>query len=852
MKHLRALLLFAVSFSILTAAENFVGSFAEPADGGNLDVAASTFDGTVAVLSPRWHESEALGGGTGGVRWRNMFFAIRGVKGRIVTFRLPMMLPGSNVMVHNMDTVTLHNVHPVWSTDSAERSWQPFTTVTRYGPTGPGSNLVRFPWDSAPAKTTATVSTSAARREDYGWEFRNVEPFTEDVVYISINEHAPVQEFYDWLQSDIFGDAWVAPTASEAIPGTFMIGYQSGANPTAGAGAAFSRPVPDLPLYAFRIQEPGTTPKKLLLLVSGQHPYEGQTKAALRGAVEWMLDRNDPVAAAFRREYAVIVYPFVNPTGEYAGLWRGTAYNPKKDTNRNWNTTLTNPTDNRGIDTVIIHKNAMQADVVAAGLGQPYAVFDYHQNFGDRPPYLDYAAHVQNATASAYIARLNAIEATADVVASADPSTLRGWWTARGATMSVVFERSTYHTLASERAFGRATVRALAVDLPVVVIPPEPQPEPPPPAPEPIELIRDDFSGAGSLAGRVLQTSALAGETWLVGQGSMTIANGIGTSTADCLRALVETGRSDGALEGTFTLLGSNAYAGLVMRATDTTSFLIFRIKASSWVFARVTGNTAVTLATGTGSFPLNTPHRLRVEMQGQAFKFFINGNQVHAATESFNSLATRVGISSGTTVKFALSQFIFERCLVSDEAAPAPSPVLVSDTFGGSGSLGGRTPDAATVAAKKWVLSRGNANVAKGVATAGTSDYLRAQIDAGTADGKVQARFKLLSSSAYAGLMFRVVDPSNFLFFRVKPGSWVFAKVHGGTATTIASGTGAYSVGSFHALAAEFRAEQIQLKINGVTVFSGRENAHRDATSVGVSNGVLAGFEFDDFLAEH
>src|SRR5580658_1814776 len=75
----------------LRSQENFIGSFAEPVDGGNLDIGNSSFDGvSVAVLTPRWHESEALGTGLGAARWRNMLFAIRGVQGKIVTFNLSM------------------------------------------------------------------------------------------------------------------------------------------------------------------------------------------------------------------------------------------------------------------------------------------------------------------------------------------------------------------------------------------------------------------------------------------------------------------------------------------------------------------------------------------------------------------------------------------------------------------------------------------------------------------------------------------------------------------------------------------------------------------------------------------
>src|SRR5690606_37098212 len=132
---------------------------------------------------------------------------------------------------------------------------------------------------------TVVVSVASARSEDYGWEFTNPEPFTEDVVYVSINEHFPVLEFYDWMERAVLPNAWVQPTASETKRDSYLIGYQSGAPAN---GDLFSRNVPDLPLYAFKIQDPEARPTKIAMLVNGQHPYEGQTKAALQSALEWI------------------------------------------------------------------------------------------------------------------------------------------------------------------------------------------------------------------------------------------------------------------------------------------------------------------------------------------------------------------------------------------------------------------------------------------------------------------------------------------------------------------------------------------------------------------------------------
>lgn len=444
--------------------EVFHGPFAEPADGGNLDVVRSRFDGEVAYLVPRGHESEALGRGKTARRWRNLLFAIRGVKGKIVTFHLPARPVETGDSVHNIDSATANLLEPVWSYQTRQRQWTRFDVVNCMRPDEENTPGARFPADSVVDESgRIAFRAGSPRREDYGWVFRNETPFTEDVVYISINEHQPVLEFYDWLESSVFGHAWVQPTASEVRPGTFLIGYQSGGSSPDGA---FGREIPDTPLYGFQIRDPRKRPTKVIMLVTGQHPYEGQTKAALQAAIEWMLDPTDLAAAAYRSEYVTLVYPMVNPTGELAGIWRGTAYDVRRDINRNWNTSLTDPAADRGIDTVILHKQAMLRDLAALELGAPYAVVDLHQNYGDQLPALHYVLHNQNALATAYVQRLRQKAELADIVSNPPNSqTLRGYWQFAGAGMALCIERSTYSTLADERAFGREMMRAFAPEF---------------------------------------------------------------------------------------------------------------------------------------------------------------------------------------------------------------------------------------------------------------------------------------------------------------------------------------------------------------------------------------------------
>lgn len=430
-----------------SAEERFVGNFAEPVDGGNIDTALSSFDGRKVLIVPRAHANEAISGAT---RWRNVLFAVRGMKGRAPVFELPLLSPGTGRSVLLPNTVAVQNIKLMWSYEPNSAQWQSFETNTHTG--------------STPS--------------DWRVQARNGQAFDRDVVYVSINERLAVGEFYAWLEDNVFSHPLVKPTPSAISPGSFIIGYQSGAV----ASEACSRAIPDMPLYGFVIRDPTAKPRKLLMLFSGQHPYEGQNKVALQAAVDWVLNSTSAEASTFRATYVTIVYPFVNPTGELAGLWRGTAAAPYRDTNRNWDTPETLPSRDRGIDTVIVHKNALARDIAALGLGEPFAVFDYHQNFGDHASELDYVLHSSaSSTGEAvvaqrsaesnfapYFTRLAADAPLAERESDLDSQeTLRGYMIARGVQLPITFERSVYHTLASERTFGAATMKALIEPRPL-------------------------------------------------------------------------------------------------------------------------------------------------------------------------------------------------------------------------------------------------------------------------------------------------------------------------------------------------------------------------------------------------
>lgn len=602
----------------LGAAEAFVGSFAEPSDGGNLDTRYSSFDGSTVTIVPRAHPSEAL---NGGVRWRNVLFAVRGMAGKAPAFRLPLTSPGSGRSILASDAVSFQNVKLVWSYEPNAVKWNAFDSHTRTG------------------------ATSAA----WTVEARNREPFTQDVVYVSINEHFPVADYYEWIESEVLVHPLVSATPSETTPGTFVIGYQSGA----AASAACSRPIPDMPLFGFVIRDPAEQPRKVVVLVSGQHPYEGQNKVALQAAVDWILKSTTPEARAYRAQYVTLVYPFVNPTGELAGLWRGTAYQPSRDTNRNWHTVETDPARDRGIDTVIVHKNALKQDLAALGLGQPHAVLDYHQNFGDFPEHLDYVLHSSPSTSgtapvarrvsstvfAAYFARLNARTTIASKPSDpATQETLRGYMIRAGAELPLTFERSVYNTIASEWAFGVATISAL-VDPATIPV------EAPPPA---TPLVMDTFSGGGNLVGRVPDAFAPSGASWKVHTGVVTLNPDGHATTIISSRATIDAGTADGEVATTLMLAANPT--GLILRATNSLNYLRFVLTTTGWSLQKTAAGSTTNLLTGKGDYTRGSDYTLSATLLGASVVLGIEGTTVGAVEVPFNQTATRHGILSSNS----------------------------------------------------------------------------------------------------------------------------------------------------------------------------------------------------------
>src|SRR5690606_4546427 len=224
-------------------------------------------------------------------------------------------------------------------------------------------------------------------------------------------------------------------------------------------------------------------------------------------------------------------------------------------------------------------------------------------------------------------------------------------------------------TIASEWAFGVATVQAL-VDPASIVAAPTPAPEPivtepvpdpvveptkpspatPPseePAPaeggeasEPTEetneetpaptvpettfLLVDEFTGSGALKLRAPDTTGPAGAVWQVETGSPSL-NGAGVvTTNNTARAVIETGGADVEIVSNFNL-GADG-TGVIFRSSNKSNYLRFSLTRSIWYVQRTVAGVTTTVATGKASYPLKQNYTLKVTLTGPTVVFTLNG----------------------------------------------------------------------------------------------------------------------------------------------------------------------------------------------------------------------------------
>ena len=183
-------------------------------------------------------------------------------------------------------------------------------------------------------------------------------PFTGTMVAAMVADLAATYPSYVSMPTSSAGNAYVADT----------IGTQTDER---------GRTIPAQPIYSLRItddaQQPADGwPKRVVVLIAGQHASEDVGNWMLRGAVEFLCS-GDAKAVAARKNFEFLVYPHANPMGRYGGHWRGdfNSANPTYDPNRRWVATP-------GIECTTKNKAAITTDIAGRQIA---AWLDYHGGY---------------------------------------------------------------------------------------------------------------------------------------------------------------------------------------------------------------------------------------------------------------------------------------------------------------------------------------------------------------------------------------------------------------------------------------------------------------------------------------
>lgn len=204
--------------------------------------------------------------------------------------------------------------------------------------------------------------------------------FSRNIVLISLNPHSSYTRWMDFAKTKIFTHPLVSVIPS-SHSGFEVVAPQPGVSAISEA-VGVARPAQ--PILGFRMRS--STATNLVVLVDGVHcDGEQGSKNPLRGFINFVLFSNDADAVYFREHFALHCYLNINPVGQIAGGQRWAMHSNGStflDMNRAWNETSNVPHHE-------VLKTHMLAARTAEGLGTAKLVMNFHQfTSGGNPGYL--------------------------------------------------------------------------------------------------------------------------------------------------------------------------------------------------------------------------------------------------------------------------------------------------------------------------------------------------------------------------------------------------------------------------------------------------------------------------------
>lgn len=363
-------------------------------------------------------------------------------------------------------------------------------------------------------------------------------------------------------------------------------------------------------------------------------------------------------------------------------------------------------------------------------------------------------------------------------------------------------------------------------------------PPPPPPTTSTGTLLDDNFDGSGSLAGRTPDTKNTAGGKWTILTGNAAVANGV-VSTNNTLRAIIDSGVADCSVETPIVFGATDT--GLILRANNSSNYLRITLAPSNVRFQKTQSGATTTLGTKNFSFVIGRTYLVRADLAGSSVKISVDGTELGTFSTSFNQTATRHGLLTSNSGVRSWERFTVVSSSESVPSQPEPAPIIigdepetaaaVDDQFSGSGSLANRVPDTSDFAGKKWTIFTGSGSVGSGVVS--TKSTLRAVVDSGTADGRIETA--LVFGATDTGIILRASNSSNYLRIVLSTSMLRLQKTQSGATSTLATVHKSFVLGRTYQLRADLTGATIAISIDGTPIGTYTTSFNQAATQHGL-----------------
>ena len=132
-------------------------------------------------------------------------------------------------------------------------------------------------------------------------------------------------------------------------------------------GREIGRSVQDRPLRKLEIADPAADPRRVVFILSRQHPPEVTGTIGMMDFVNRLVS-DDEVAKDYRENFRTVVIPVANPDGVAKGYWRANANGV--DLNRDW-LRFEQPETRAIRDEILRHRSG----------GTPYVFIDFHSTY---------------------------------------------------------------------------------------------------------------------------------------------------------------------------------------------------------------------------------------------------------------------------------------------------------------------------------------------------------------------------------------------------------------------------------------------------------------------------------------